>query len=73
MTKRIQETTKLMGKSGAKCVAFLGISGGTHLKFNVTAPNGVARKVFMSLTPSDGRGDLNNFSKVRQFCRANAA
>lgn len=73
MQKRLQEAIKLMGRAGALSVDYLGQCGSKHLKFNVVACNGVKQTFFMSATPSDSRGDLNKLSKVRQFCRLNAA
>lgn len=73
MTKRTREALALLSRAGATAITYLGQAGSTHLSFQVKAPNGKRQTFFMSATPSDHRSDLNKLSKVRQFCRHNAA
>ncbi len=73
MTKRIREITKQISRCGAKNATFVGVTGKTHLKFDITAPNETHRFFVLSLTPSDHRGDLNKFSDIKRFCRINSS
>lgn len=73
MTKRTREALALLAKAGAAAITYAGQAGSKHLTFQIQAPNGKQQTFFMSATPSDHRGDLNKLSKVRQFCRHNAA
>lgn len=71
MNKRAREVLALVVKAGAAAVEPPTMSGGTHICVRVRAPNGVARKFFAAMTPSDRRGHLNFMSDVRGFCRQN--
>lgn len=71
--KRWQSLIEMAMEVGARAVSEVTVTGGTHIVLSVTAPNGVARKFFMAMTPSCRRADLNNRSLIRRFCRSNGS
>ncbi|WP_454056830.1 hypothetical protein [Cupriavidus sp. Marseille-Q8015] len=69
MQSRLSELVRMAKDAGAEVLDKHQKSGRAYVELK--APNGVARKFSISLSPNDARGDLNERSRIRRFMNEN--